>query len=213
VGEACEWDYSSGAGRLQRGLPGYEWPESGEASVTLKGITYAKKDVELPHETKALTLTTYQPERKNMWMVLYLHGSSASRAEALSVIRHLPEELSLGCFDFIGCGHNYQQDSISMGVREAAQVATVVNYIELLGFRVILWGRSMGAATALKFGRAPIIVADSSFSSFRDLCKDLAKQHLPFLIPDLLINCLFPCVYCRLRSDIMEREHFNIDDL
>jgi hypothetical protein len=44
---------------------------------------------------------------------------------------------------------------------------------------VILWGRSMGAATALKYGNAPIIVADSSFASFRKLCNQVAKKKSP----------------------------------
>jgi hypothetical protein len=92
-------------------------------------------------------------------------------------------------------------------------VQTVVNFLELLGYRIILWGRSMGAATALKFGQAPIIVADSSFSSFKDLCKEIAKQKAPILVPNILINCLFPCVFSKLRNDILELAHFDVEEL
>ena len=46
--------------------------------------------------------------------------------------------------------------------------------LEKKGFNIILWGRSMGAATALRYGKAKIIVADSSFQSFRSLCKQVA---------------------------------------
>ena len=46
-----------------------------------------------------------------------------------------------------------------------------MNFLNELGYKVILWGRSMGAATALLYGKAEIIVADSTFKSFKSLCK------------------------------------------
>jgi hypothetical protein len=54
-------------------------------------------------------------------------------------------------------------------------VETVVNFLQKANARVIIWGRSMGAATALKYGKAPVIIADSSFKSFKSLCKQIAK--------------------------------------
>ena len=60
----------------------------------------------------------------------------------------------------------------------------------------------MGAATALKFGKACVIVADSAFKSFRSLCKQVAKRNSPCWIPNCLISCLFPCVFCKIHSDI-----------
>lgn len=60
----------------------------------------------------------------------------------------------------------------------------------------------MGAATALKYGKAPIIVADSSFKSFKSVCKQVAKKHSPCLIPNCLVSCLFPCVFYKIRSDV-----------
>ena len=58
---------------------------------------------------------------------------------------------------------------ISLGVRESEQAKTIVDFLENSRFRVLLWGRSMGAATALKFGQVKAIVADSSFRSFKSL--------------------------------------------
>lgn len=60
----------------------------------------------------------------------------------------------------------------------------------------------MGAATALKFGRSTAIVADSSFKSFRSLCKQVAKKNAPKYVPTCLVSCLFPCVFSKLRADI-----------
>jgi len=68
----------------------------------------------------------------------------------------------------------------------------------------------MGAATALKFGKAPIIVADSAFKSFKSLCKQVAKRNKPLYVPNCLIECLFPCVFCKLRGEIQEKAFYDI---
>jgi hypothetical protein len=60
----------------------------------------------------------------------------------------------------------------------------------------------MGAATALKYGKASIIVADSAFKSFKGICRQVAKKNSPCIIPNCLISCLFPCVFNKMRSDI-----------
>lgn len=57
----------------------------------------------------------------------------------------------------------------------------------------------MGAGTALNYGKAPIIVADSAFESFRSLCKQIAVRHSPRYLPNCLISCLFPCIFLKLR--------------
>lgn len=86
---------------------------------------------------------------------------------------------------------------------------SVVKYLQSLGYRTILWGRSMGAATALLYGKADVIVADSTFKCFRSLCKDVAKKHKPKMVPGCMINCLFPCVYEKLRMDVSKRADYD----
>ena len=68
----------------------------------------------------------------------------------------------------------------------------------------------MGAATALKFGRSKVIVADSSFKSFKSVCKQIVKKNSPCYVPNCLISCLFPCVFAKLRSDIQEKGQYDI---
>jgi len=72
--------------------------------------------------------------------------------ECTSIIKFLPHRFSLASFDFIGCGLNKEGDNISLGVRESEQVKTVANFFKKKDKKIILWGRSMGAATALKYG-------------------------------------------------------------
>jgi len=85
--------------------------------------------------------------------------------------------------------------------------------LEGKGFNVVLWGRSMGAATALRYGKAKIIIADSSFQSFRSLCKQVAEKHSPKYVPNCLISCFFPCVFFKLRNDVKELGDYDIDTL
>jgi len=104
-----------------------------------------------------------------------MHGNSSCRLEALGMIKYIPEKVSLACFDFMGCGKNQESETISLGFRESQQAKSVAKYLRNQGFNVILWGRSMGAATSLLYGDAEFIVADSSFKSFKSLCKQVAK--------------------------------------
>ena len=123
------------------------------------------------HEGKKIMLTMITPSHKNYKIILYLHGNSSCRVESLTLFPFLPSGFSLAAFDFIGCGNNEEAEIISLGVRESEQIATVVKYLRSHHYEVILWGRSMGAASALKYGKADVIVADSSFRSMKKLCK------------------------------------------
>lgn len=71
----------------------------------------------------------------------------------------------------------------------------------------------MGAATALKFGQAQIIVADSAFESFKSLCKQIAIRHAPEYLPSCLISCIFPCVFFKLRQDVKKEANYDIQSL
>lgn len=71
----------------------------------------------------------------------------------------------------------------------------------------------MGAATALKYGQGAIIVADSSFKSFKSLCKQMAIRHSPNYLPSCLVSCLFPCAFYKLRNDVKQTAHYDIEAL
>jgi alpha/beta superfamily hydrolase len=91
---------------------------------------------------------------------------------------------------------------ISLGYFEQEDVLTVVNHlrnnerIEAIG----LWGRSMGAVTAIlacrRSAELNVIVCDSPFTSLKRICQDLAwkQYHIPC--------CLFSMLFCCLRSKV-----------
>ena len=102
-----------------------------------------------------------------------MHGNSSCRLEALELVPNLLQaNITLFCFDFVGCG-NSEGEYISLGWHERDDVNVIVNYlrehrkVSTIG----LWGRSMGAATALLHAnRDPSIagmVLDSPFSDLR----------------------------------------------
>lgn len=142
-----------------------------------------------------------------------MHGNSSCRVESLGLIKHIPKHLSLASFDFMGCGKNQQEDTITLGFREAQQAEFIANYLREQGFRIILWGRSMGAATALLYGKAEFIVADSSYKSFKSLCKQVAKQYSPAVVPNFMVACFFPCVFGKLRKDVDKKAKYDVEDL
>ena len=72
-------------------------------------------------------------------------------------------------FDFAGCGLS-EGEYITLGYNEREDVYSVVNYArtEFRVTNVILWGRSMGAATSLlytaKYGGVKAIISDNSYA-------------------------------------------------
>jgi hypothetical protein len=53
----------------------------------------------------------------------------------------------------------------------------VVEFLETKGVPVVLWGRSMGAVSAIMSNRATIMVLDSAFTSLKTVCLDTAKSN------------------------------------
>ena len=143
--------------------------------------------------------------------VVYMHGNSSCRVEAIEYVETI---LSIGAtilaFDFSGCGLS-EGPYISLGWYEQEDVHTVItwlrnsNKVSTIG----LWGRSMGASTALMFGhRDPSIAAmvlDSPFSDLSVLCRELAgKINVP--VPGFLVGGVLGL----MRSTIKSKADFDI---
>ena len=83
-----------------------------------------------------------------------MHGNSSARLEG---IPQLTTVLSIGAtllsFDFSGSGLS-DGEYVSLGAYEKDDLKTVIDYLREEGFTssIALWGRSMGAATALLHG-------------------------------------------------------------
>jgi alpha/beta superfamily hydrolase len=145
--------------------------------------------------------------------VVYMHGNCSSRMEALACIRVLlSQNIQLFAFDFPGCGLS-EGEFISLGYFEKEDLSIVVEYLRNSGkvSTIGLWGRSMGAVTALLHGhRDPSIagmVLDSPFSDLKDLAHELAKKHTK--IPGFILSGAIKLV----RNTIKKKAHFDIQEL
>ena len=113
--------------------------------------------------------------------VIYMHGNASSQLEGQFLVPNLcPHNVFVVCFDFIGCGCS-DGEYVSLGYFERGDTEFIISILRdkyNLG-PFILWGRSMGAATALIVKNPSIagIISDSGFTSIRNMVKAIARQH------------------------------------
>ena len=149
--------------------------------------------------------------------VLFLHGSSGCRAEALqalSVALHL--NCSLCAVDLSGSGLSGGKN-VSLGLREQHDAKTVIDDLRAsrrCDGRVALWGRSMGAVAAALAASAldPLICAvvlDSCFATLAALTKEIFARRAG-LPPDSWL--LDPAVDL-VRSYLRNLGGFAMDDV
>ena len=127
-------------------------------------------------------------------VIIYLHGNSSSRVEGKKLAYYLLNKgFDLFVFDFPGCGKS-EGEYISLGFHEKDDVGIIVDFIEKFPGvgNIGIWGRSMGAATALMYShmdkRIKAMCVDSPFAVFRDLAIKLCKKHMT--IPEFIINTI-----------------------
>lgn len=145
---------------------------------------------------------------EGMPCVIYLHGNTSSQLEGQFLIPNIcPYNIALFCFDFAGCGVS-DGNYISLGFFESLDTNFVIESLgQLFQFRrFILWGRSMGAATALITHNKHLLgkIADSSFASLKELIDIIASQTE---IPSILQS---PACWL-LKSQVEATAHFDIN--
>jgi len=151
---------------------------------------------------------------KQLPCVIYLHGNTSSRLEALPYIRLLlPSNITLFCFDTSGSGLS-GGEYISLGWWEREDLKAVIKFLKKTGrvSKIGLWGRSMGAVTALMHAeRDPSIsgiILDSPFSDLRKLIGYIGGVLMP-RIPNFVRSTLIWFV----KHSVKSRANFNIDDV
>lgn len=114
--------------------------------------------------------------------IVYLHGNSSCRAGALECLQ-AALELGASCFaaDLSGSGQSEGQ-YVTLGHQEQWDLDAIVRFLRGLPHvsTIALWGRSMGAATALLHAhRDPSIAAmilDSPFADLRQLVDEIVAS-------------------------------------
>ena len=170
----------------------------GEKIFTYHSKSYTRTDYTLLSKRGFLMKCSFiqlsLKERKNFVMpvVVYLHGNSSSRLEGLKMAPELlKKNINVFIFDFPGCGLS-EGEYISLGYHEQHDLRIILDFlVRLPGVGPIgIWGRSMGAATAMLYActddRVRAACMDSPFMDFRSLAKDLCKKNIS--IPGFLIE-------------------------
>jgi alpha-beta hydrolase superfamily lysophospholipase len=149
--------------------------------------------------------------KKKEWnrtpVVIYMHGNASSRLEAGPLVAKLLERnISLFCFDWAGCGLS-DGEYISLGWHERDDLASVIEHLRKSMFNgpIALWGRSMGAVTALMHvHRDPTLAAmcvDSPFMSLRVLIEEIAQSDRLLLpVPSWLVNAIYNVIRHRVQA-------------
>lgn len=131
---------------------------------------------------------------KRSTCVIYLHSISGSRLEAMPAMKAVTKlGYSFACFDFPGCGHS-EGDLLTFGMREKEDLRLVIKYLKASqGIQhIILWGKSMGAVTALlyacKYNDINGVISDSAFSSLKRLILEMCRSFVG--LPDFILKLL-----------------------
>ena len=184
---------------------------------SINGENYIRKDFQIPNDNNLiLRCSHFLPvSTKKISCIIYCHGNSGSRLDCLDILEHLlPLNISILAFDFSGSGQS-EGEWVSMGYYEKEDIKAVVRYIEQLGIKNIgLWGRSMGAVSAVLYTsiyrNIDFVIAESPFASLRTLCVELINIHtvryikkIPKIIAQLIVS--------RLRSAVKSTAKFDIE--
>lgn len=127
----------------------------GPPTQRLHSHTIERQTIELPSSRGSLLngFVSSCPENGRSDLVLYLHGSGGSKLDALNLIPCIPKyRLAVAAFDFAGCG-NSEKQYLTYGRYEVEDARLFLQEVRrrLNVGKVTIWGRSMGAVTAIMF--------------------------------------------------------------
>ena len=198
----------------------YTMDDLGQKRFTHQGKHYQRTDLTLKNKRNLnLCCSFWEPieqERKypKLPCVVYLHGNSSSRREIFPEVFYLLSSgLTAFAFDFSACGKS-EGEYITLGWYERDDVECVIDYLRSTNrvATIGLWGRSMGAVTAIMYGdRDPSIaglVLDSPFFSLKLLTEELAKEKASS-IPNFVVNKGVKMI----RETIKKKANFDINDI
>lgn len=144
--------------------------------------------------------------------IIYCHGNVGNKIDVIDIFEFLYWEYNVCSLDFSGAGFS-EGKYVTLGFKECLDIQALVNFLrkELKIQKIILWGRSMGAVSALRYAETDpnlkAIVLDSPFANFPDLIKYILNER--FLIPEFLSRYLFNSA----RERILEKiPNFDVKD-
>lgn len=146
----------------------------GASEQTLEGRFIKRVEIEFTSiRGKMLSgFMSYCPDSEQNDLIVYLHGNGGCKTDAVDLIQTVGKyEVSVAAFDFAGCG-NSEDDYLTYGLNECHDLGLFLNavYKIIKPKSLTIWGRSMGAVTAIMFAeqhseRIDGLVLDGPFRS------------------------------------------------
>jgi dipeptidyl aminopeptidase/acylaminoacyl peptidase len=143
--------------------------------------------------------------------VIYCHGNIGSQKEGRFLPAYVcPRGISVFCFDFNACGCS-SGDYVTLGHQEHQDILDAINLLKN-GYSmtdIILWGRSMGAASSVMASPlSPLIrgiIVDSPFESLKKLFKSISRKvPLPSMIRPIAVWWICQQVHKRVGFECSE---------
>lgn len=197
----------------------YNNEDLGPSKFCISSNNYKRSDFTIVNKRNLkLSCSWWEPfdeerEYNRLPCVIYLHGNSSSKAEAYPEANILlPMNICLFAFDFSGCGRS-EGEYISLGYYEKMDVECIVEYLRKSNkvSTIGLWGRSMGAVTALMYGDSDPTVAgmvlDSPFSSLKLLVEELVSEKIT--LPKFILSQAIKMV----KNSVKKKAFFDLDDI
>jgi hypothetical protein len=178
------------------------------------GTTYRRQDDHFRNSLgNQIEYTLFFNDEKtpeNDFFLIYLHTHGGCRLEGYHMLRHCGKHgFGLCILDFGGSGHS-EGEFISLGHFEQHDLVQLTGILHerhsITNYAV--WGRSMGASTAMLAYPviAPfVLVLDSPFTSVNRVYRCAVKKHIS--LPDLMIDM----VYNYAAKEVKKRFNFDID--
>lgn len=142
---------------------------------------------------KKLECSLYRHSDPSRQLVVYSHSHSGNKAEGAHLVESLCSHFSLLVFDYTGYGYS-DKDVCTLGLKEMDDLECIIEHARhSLKFRLIfVWGRSMGAVTALLLAQRSHgnlfqgVLVDSPFSSTKEMLCNVMES-----IPNFVLHLLF----------------------
>ncbi|EGR27774.1 serine protease family, putative [Ichthyophthirius multifiliis] len=194
----------------------YSLQDLGPNTQIINGHIIQRKDLIIKNQkNQNLQCTIYQSLQNTLIKfqpcIIYLHGNQGSRVESTAIINHVMPQFTLVSFDFSGSGKSEGQ-YVTMGFNESKDLECVISQIKLLikniG-QIIIWGRSMGAVTAILCEtQVDCLILDSGFSDLKQLIQEIALRKMK--INKIIFDGIFMLIQNKIKEVLNGVDIFDI---
>ena len=192
----------------------YSLESLGPPTQSWENVTYTRNDGTFKNKRgHELAYTYFCPDavdHSTSYTIIYLHSHGGCRVEGYHLLRVCgSHQISLCLFDYSGAGLS-DGDYLSMGIHEKEDTVTLLDFLrtEYSTQHFVVWGRSMGASTALQgfpmFKGVFALVLDSPFATVNSVYRNAAKQFMS--MPGIIIDLVFNYA----TSEIIDRYGFDV---